>query len=126
MRILTFCLPISYYSYPRWLYTNDLLNVEEKVFYKGTTVSQLSLMLKMIKSEYDYILIDTPPALSEQTTNALVASDDVIVLYECSKFCYSAIANFLETIDLIQNNVNNGLINLGILRTLSDKRRKDD
>src|SRR5699024_3447023 len=112
-------------SYPRWIYTNELPNVEEKVFYKGTTVSQLSLMLDMIKSEYDYILIDTPPALSEQTTNALVASDYVIVLYECSKFCYSAIANFLETIDLIQNNVNNGLINLGILRTLSDKRRKD-
>jgi len=112
-------------SYPRWLYTNNLTNIEEKVFYKGSSVSQLNLMLEIIKSEYDYILIDTPPALSEQTTNALAASDYVVVLYECSKFCYSAIENFLETIELIQNSVNKGIINLGILRTLSDKRRKD-
>ncbi|HLQ82514.1 MAG TPA: ParA family protein [Pseudogracilibacillus sp.] len=112
-------------SYPRWLYTNNLPNIEEKVFYKGSSVSQLNLMLEIIKSEYDYILIDTPPALSEQTTNALAASDYVVVLYECSKFCYSAIENFLETIELIQNSVNKGIINLGILRTLSDKRRKD-
>src|SRR5699024_9988987 len=60
-----------------------------------------------------------------QTTNALAASDYVIVLYECSKFCYSAIANFIETIELIQNSVKTNLVNLGILRTLSDNRRKD-
>src|SRR5699024_9689657 len=101
-------------SYPRWLYTNNLPNIEEKIFYKGSAVSQLSLMLEMIKFEYDYILIDTPPALSEQTTNALTASDYVIVLYESSKFCYSAIENFLETIELIQSSVNQNIINLGI------------
>jgi len=112
-------------SYPRWLYTNNMPSIKEKVSYNGAIVSQLDLTLEMIKNEYDYILIDTPPALSEQTTNALAASDYIIVLYECSKFCYSAIANFIETIELIQSNVKNNLVNLGILRTLSDNRRKD-
>ena len=112
-------------SYPRWLYTTQMPNVEEKVTYDGATVKQLDLTLELIKDQYDYILIDTPPALSEQTTNALAASDYVVILYECSKFCYSAISNFIETIELIQHSVNKKLINLGILRTLSDKRRKD-
>src|SRR5699024_4418747 len=61
----------------------------------------------------------------EQTTNALAASDFVIILYECSKFCYSAIDNFMDTVELIQSTVKKGLMNLGISRTLSDNRRKD-
>ena len=112
-------------SYPRWLYTSNIPSFEEKIHYDGTTVKQLDLTLNIIKKRYDYILIDTPPALSEQTTNALAASDYVVVLYECSKFCYSAIANFMETIEFTQKTVNNNLVNLGILRTLSDNRRKD-
>jgi len=112
-------------SYPRWLYTSNIPSFEEKIHYDGETVKQLDLTLNIIKDRYDYILIDTPPALSEQTTNALAASDYVIVLYECSKFCYSAIANFMETIEFTQKTVNNNLVNLGILRTLNDNRRKD-
>lgn len=112
-------------SYPKWLYTKQMPSVEDKISYEGPAVQQLRLTLDEVKDEYDYIFIDTPPALSEQTTNALAASDFVIVLYECSKFCYSAIDNFMETVELIQSTVKTDLINLGISRTLSDNRRKD-
>src|SRR5699024_4408944 len=57
--------------------------------------------------------------------NALAARDFVIILYECSKFCYSAIDNFMDTVELIQSTVKQDLMNLGISRTLSDNRRKD-
>src|SRR5699024_11936661 len=80
---------------PRWLYTKQMPSIEGKLDYQGSAVQQLHLTLSEIKSDYDYIFIDTPPALSEQTTNALAASDFVVVLYECSKFCYSAIDNFM-------------------------------
>jgi len=112
-------------SYPKWLYTKQMPSVEEKINYKGSAVKQLYLMLEEVKDDYDYIFIDTPPALSEQTTNALAASDFVIILYECSKFCYSAIGNFMDTVDLIKSTVKKDLKNLGISRTLSDNRRKD-
>jgi len=112
-------------SYSRWLYTKQMPSIEGKLDYQGAAVQQLYLTLNVIKNEYDYIFIDTPPALSEQTTNALAASDFVVVLYECSKFCYSAIDNFMETVELIQSSVNKDLVNLGISRTLSDNRRKD-
>lgn len=113
-------------SFSRWLYTDLLPHTEQgeiKVTYKGAQANQLNLTLEIIKDQYDYILIDTPPALSEQTTNALVASDYVVVLFEASKFCYSAIPNFMETVAHVQSIVD--LDVLGILRTLNDNRRKD-
>ena len=113
-------------SYARWLYTEYIPHTTEgevKAPYEGLEVNQLNLTLELIKDEYDYIVIDTPPALGEQTTNALVASDYVIVLFEASKFCYSAIPNFMETVLHVQQI--NDLEVLGMLRTLNDVRRKD-
>src|SRR5699024_7972275 len=88
-----------------WLYTKQMPSIEGKLDYQGSAVQQLHLTLTELKDDYDYIFIDTPPALSEQTTNALAASDFVIVLYECSKFCYSAIDNFMETVELISTHI---------------------
>src|SRR5699024_2856118 len=50
-------------SYPRWLYTSNIPSFEEKNHYNETTVKQLDVTLNIIKKRYDYILIDTPPAL---------------------------------------------------------------
>src|SRR5699024_2076089 len=113
-------------SFSRWLYKGKISHTERTEIhapYEGSHINQLNLMLSTIKEEYDYVLIDTPPALSEQTSNALIASDYVIVLFEPSKFCYTAIPNFMETVEHAQSLVK--LKVLGILRTLSDGRRKD-
>lgn len=111
-------------SFARWIYIHDLPNFEGKFPYKGYGYEQLDLTLQMVKDEYDYILIDTPPALSEQTSNALIASDYVVILYEGSKFCYSAVPNFMDTVQFAMNKKGRLKI-LGILRTLLDKRRTD-
>lgn len=81
--------------------------------------------LEKVKDEYDYILIDTPPSLNEATTNAFVASTHVLVMYECSRWCYSAIPNFMMTLESAKEAYNPDLIPIGILRTLSDARRSD-
>lgn len=115
--------------YSRWIYTGnmyDLLESTEKhIPYQGEAYQQLDLMLDQVRDEYDYILIDTPPSLSEQTTNALVASDYVIVMFECSKFCYSAIPNFMDSLVSARNMSRHEVEVIGILRTLNDKRRND-
>src|SRR5699024_8810944 len=100
-------------------------NIKKKIGYNGPIYDQLNQTLEPIKEAYDYIIIDTPPALSEQTTNALAASDYVIVLYESSKFCHSAVPNFMETVEYVQTDINQKLVILGLLRTLNDRRRND-
>ena len=112
-----------------WLYKQTLVSCDtgemEIVPYKGSPSHQLDLMLDTLRDDYDYILIDTPPSLSEQTTNALVASDYVIVMYECSKFCYSAVPNFMESVDTATKISEHEVKPIGLLRTLNDKRRSD-
>lgn len=124
-------LPANNYLalFSRWLYKKTLFSFTEGKHYDspydGSPTLQLDLMLDVVRDDYDFILIDTPPSLSEQTTNALVASDYVIVMYECSKFCYSAIPNFMEQVYNASMESHYAVEPIGILRTLNDKRRSD-
>lgn len=93
--------------------------------FKGNRSLVLRDTLEPILNQYDYILIDTPPALSELTINALGASDGVVVLFECSNFARSALARFFETIEMTQERLNPRLKVLGILPTMIDMRRSD-
>lgn len=109
---------------PRWIYTGRNYQGESLPF-TGNPSLVLDKTLSQVRSQYDFIIIDTPPALSEQTTNALCASDYVVVLFESSNWCYSALPNFMDSIVSANEYGNRGTKVLGILRTLGDKRRSD-
>ena len=109
---------------PRWIYTGRNYKGESLPF-TGNPSLVLDKTLSHVRSQYDFIIIDTPPALSEQTTNALCASDYVVVLFESSNWCYSALPNFMDSIVSAKEYGNRDTKVLGILRTLSDKRRSD-
>jgi chromosome partitioning protein len=95
--------------------------------YKGPyqKASLLRESIESVKDEYDFILIDTPPNLSMQTVNALIASDYVVIMFETAKFSYNAIPRFLDSIEGAKANGNPNLEIVGILPTLSDARRND-
>lgn len=103
-------------TFSRWLYSEYQGN-------KHTLV--LKETIEPIKANYDYIIIDTPPALGDQTINAIAASDAVVVMFETSKFCYSALGRFLENAESIKERFNPDLKVAGILRCIVDHRRAD-
>jgi chromosome partitioning protein len=109
---------------PRWIYTGKTY-LGESVQYHGNPSLILDTALDQVRDEYDYIIIDTPPSLSEQTTNALCASEYVVVLFESSNWCYSALPNFMDSVDSANRFGNRDTKVVGILRTLNDARRND-
>ena len=103
-------------TFSRWLY-ND---------HRGNKSNVLLETLKPVMEQYDYIILDTPPALGDLTINALAASDRVVAMFEASVFCYSALGRFLETCWHVREKVNPRLAVAGILRGLIDARRTDN
>ncbi|HST25438.1 MAG TPA: ParA family protein [Gaiellaceae bacterium] len=74
------------------------------------------------KSEYDYVLIDTPPSLGLLTINALVASDGVIVPVQCEYLSLRGLVQLENTLSMIRENLNPHVSIQGILPTMFDGR----
>ena len=75
-----------------------------------------------IKNDYDFIIIDCSPSLGIVTVNSLVASDSVIIPVQCEYFALEGLGKLLETIKLIQNDLNKKLTIEGILMSMYDVR----
>ncbi|MFD1926455.1 ParA family protein [Sporosarcina siberiensis] len=111
-------------TFARWMYTSKTYS-GDTISFSGSPTLILDNLLDQVRDEYDFILIDTPPSLSEQTTNALCASEFVVVMYECSNWCYSAIPNFMDSIESAFEIGKRKTEAIGILRTMNDVRRSD-
>jgi chromosome partitioning protein len=83
---------------------------------------RLKDVLSEIKSRYDYILIDCPPALDLLTLNALVAADSVLIPIQCEFFALEGISQLMDTIDKIREAFAHPLKIQGILLTMYDER----
>ena len=91
----------------------------EKGFKKG---EQLKNSLVDIKESFDYIIIDCPPSLDVITTNALTASNSVIIPVQCEFFALEGITQLLKTIMIAQKTLNPTLDIEGVLLTMLDSR----
>ncbi|MFD1675689.1 ParA family protein [Alicyclobacillus fodiniaquatilis] len=74
---------------------------------------------------YDFVIIDSPPSLGDQSINGMAAATHVISLFEPSKFCLDALPRFFETVFHVRNQLNPSLRVTGILATMIEKRRAD-
>ena len=84
--------------------------------------AQLLNAINECKGEYDFIIIDCPPTLGLITTNALVASDSVIIPVQCEFYALEGITQLLNAIMLTKKRLNPNLKLEGVLLTMFDSR----
>ncbi len=80
--------------------------------------------LKDVRSDYDLILIDCPPALGLLTVNALVAADHALLSAEAQYFAMQGVEQALEVIELARDGLNPGLEWLGVILNIADMRTR--
>lgn len=100
----------------------DLTAAEVALLEMQMKESRLRNALAPIRENYDYILIDCPPALSMLTVNALVAADGVIIPMQCEYFALEGLSDLMNSIQRIAQALNPSLKIEGLLRTMYDPR----
>src|SRR5690606_28415491 len=100
----------------------DLTAAEIRMMESGERERRLAQALAPVAGDYDFVIIDCPPALSLLTLNALTAADSVIVPMQCEYYALEGISALMETIEAIRGSLNPDLEIEGVLRTMFDVR----
>ena len=82
----------------------------------------LARAIESLKSEYDFILLDCPPALNLLTVNALAAADSLLVPIQCEYYALEGVTELFNTLTSIRRAVNPLLKIEGLLLTMYDER----
>ncbi len=100
----------------------DLVGAEIEMLDRPEREKILKVVLNKIRDRYDYILIDCSPSLGLLTVNSLTAADSVIIPVQCEYFALEGLGKLLNTIKIIQSNLNPALEIEGFLLTMYDAR----
>lgn len=101
----------------------DLAGVEVQLSaVRSGREQRLKKAMAGIRDQYDYIIIDCPPSLSLLNTNALAASDSVLIPVQCEYYALEGLTQLLNTILLTQSVFNKDLTIEGVLLTMLDSR----
>jgi chromosome partitioning protein len=100
----------------------DLTAAEIRLMAEDGREQRLKAALAPLAADYDFILIDCPPALSLLTLNALTAADSIIVPMQCEYYALEGISALLDTIEALRQRLNPELEIEGVLRTMFDVR----
>ena len=100
----------------------DLTAVEIQLMGEDAREQRLKSALAPLRGNYDFILIDCPPALSLLTLNALTAADSIIVPMQCEYYALEGVSALVDTIEGINQRLNPALEIEGVLRTMFDVR----
>ncbi len=100
----------------------DLAGAEIELIDVEHRESRLKTVLEIGSDQYDYVLVDCPPALGLLTLNALVAAQSVLVPLQCEFFALDGLSRLTRSIERIRNAFNPGLYIQGVVLTMHDGR----
>ncbi|MAN35032.1 MAG: hypothetical protein CMF89_01330 [Candidatus Marinimicrobia bacterium] len=101
---------------------SQLAGAEIELVSMFTRETILRQIIQNVVGKYKYIIIDCPPSLGLLTINALTASDSIIIPIQCEYYALDGLSQLLNTIRLVQKNLNSNLTIEGILITMFDSR----
>ena len=102
----------------------DLAGASMELPREAGSETRLRDALAPLRDRYAYVLLDCPPSLGPLTVNALVAADRVIVPVQTEYFALEGLAGLLDTLSLIQRELNPRLAVAGMLLTMHDGRTR--
>ncbi len=117
-------LSLSELGYDLLPANGDLTGAEVGLLDEIGREMRLKSALEPVKSRYEYILIDCPPALSMLTVNALVAATAVLIPTQCEYYALEGLTALLQTVEKIRKYSNPTLGIDGLVRTMFDPRNK--
>jgi len=100
----------------------DLVGAEIELISLEEREMRLAEALKGVRDDYDFILIDCSPSLGLITVNALAAADAVLIPVQCEYFALEGLGKLLNTVRIVQDQLNPELGVEGILLTMYDTR----
>ena len=100
----------------------ELAGAEVELVEEERRENRLKEALAKVEGDYDFILIDCPPALNLLTLNGLCAAHGVIVPMQCEYFALEGLTDLVNTIRQIHANLNPQLKVIGLLRVMFDPR----
>ena len=102
--------------------TVDLAGAELELIDMERREYRLRDGLATVASDYDYVLVDSPPSLNLLTLNGLVAADAVLVPLQCEFFALEGLTHLLRTIERVNRSLNPALDLQGVVLTMADTR----
>jgi chromosome partitioning protein len=102
--------------------TINLVGAEIELINQPDREKMLLKQINVLKTKYDFIIIDCPPSLGLITMNCLCASDSVLIPIQCEYFALEGLGQLMNTIRKIQNSHNTELSIEGLLLTMYDSR----
>jgi chromosome partitioning protein len=102
--------------------TRDLVGVEVELVSRENRETILREALRPVAQDYDYVLIDAPPSLGMLTLNTLAAADAVLIPIQCEFYALEGLSQLLNTVRIVQRNLNPALEIDGVLLTMFDQR----
>ena len=100
----------------------DLAAAEFEILDAPDRAQRLKKSLLMVKQNYDYIIIDCPPSLGLITTNALTATDSVLVPIQCEYYALEGLSQLMNSVRYVKRQLNEHIYIEGVLLTMYDGR----
>lgn len=100
----------------------NLAGAEVELVNEAGRETRLKTAIANLGKQYDFVLLDCPPALNLVTVNALTAADAVMIPMQCEYYALEGLSDLVNTIKKVRSNLNPRLEIEGLLRTLFDNR----